>query len=344
MKDKKILLEKIFNKTGIFITTKNDCRLISQRIADEKIGFLSESTLYRFFLYKKQENRPYTNTYNVLAKFCGYTSWDSFTKYCDSNYLFNESGFLINTIDVVINDFIRNNKFDSLIAIFDSIENQNYNTKEFIGLRTFICFQSTTNFPLFIKKFGYHPFVRNILIEALHDPAHRINGYNKSLEYYLEWSDPKSNLYLQDYVFVNSVLFRFYYLQNNSKCNIYAKKLYENEFDEISFNNIYIFPQARYFAYKIWYFSLLKTTSTVVDEYFYFLLEWIENQFNQIYSVLELNIILHTFSEVAEHQKLQEFLNKISILFNNRIKVIHNSNPDSHILKSANGLLNFIPQ
>jgi hypothetical protein len=343
MNEKKILLETIFNKTGIYITKKNDCRLISQLIAKEKVGFLSESTLYRFFLNKELVNRPYTNTYNVLAKFCGFTSWDSFLIYCDSNYLFNESGFLINTIDVIINEFIKNNNFEPLIAIFESLENQNYKIKEFVGLRTFMCFQNTTNFPLFIKKYGSHPFVREILIEALYDPKHRINGYNKSLEYFLEWSDPESETYLQDFIFVNAVLYRSYYLIDDSKSFSFAKKLYENEIDEISFEAVHIFPKSRFYAYKIWYLLSINSTSIQIEEYLDFLTSWIEKQFNLLYSILELNIILQTFTEVAERQKLNGFVTKIYGLYQNRIKKINNSNSELQFVNNANGLLNLIP-
>ena len=49
MTTKIALLETIFLKTGIYISNKNDCRAISQLIQKEKIGYLSESTLYRLF-------------------------------------------------------------------------------------------------------------------------------------------------------------------------------------------------------------------------------------------------------------------------------------------------------
>ena len=63
----KILLDKIFNKTGIYITNKNECKLLSQIIASEKKGYLSESTLYRFFLSPNGKHKPYKNTLNILA-------------------------------------------------------------------------------------------------------------------------------------------------------------------------------------------------------------------------------------------------------------------------------------
>jgi hypothetical protein len=159
MINKTILLEAIYKKTGIYITTKNDCRFISQLILSEKVGTLSESTLYRFFLYKTEITKPYKNTYDVLAKFCGYPDWNTFLKYYDFNFLFNEPTFLNNSINIVIENYVINEKFDSLIDIFDTLETENYKTKEFYGVKTIINFQKTFLFPNFIKQFGHHHFV-----------------------------------------------------------------------------------------------------------------------------------------------------------------------------------------
>ena len=118
----KILLDKIFNKTGIYITNKNECKLLSQIIANEKIGYLSESTLYRIFLNPNSNHKPYKNTLNILAQFCDYSSWDAFVNYCDSVYLFTDPAFLNKTFDTIITDFVNQQKFNSLIDVFDSVE------------------------------------------------------------------------------------------------------------------------------------------------------------------------------------------------------------------------------
>ena len=141
----KILLDKIFNKTGIYITNKNECKLLSQIIANEKIGYLSESTLYRFFLSPNGKHKPYKNTLNILAQFCGFISWDNFVNYCDSVHLFTDANFLNKTFDTIITDFVNQEKFYTLIDVFDSVSNENYKTKEYVGLRTFISFQKNTS-------------------------------------------------------------------------------------------------------------------------------------------------------------------------------------------------------
>jgi hypothetical protein len=219
----KILLDKIFNKTGIYITNKNECKLLSQIIANEKIGYLSESTLYRFFLYPNGNHKPYKNTLNILAQFCGYASWDNFVNYCDSVHLFTDANFLNKTFDTIITDFINQEKFNSLIDVFDSVSHENYKTKEYIGLRTFISFQKTTSFSTFVKKYGQHDFVRNILLESLYDPFHRIQGYTDSFQYYLESTHPSDTNYLQDYIFANAVLFRYFYFNDILKAKEIGK-------------------------------------------------------------------------------------------------------------------------
>ncbi|WP_396153498.1 hypothetical protein [Flavobacterium sp.] len=219
----KILLDKIFNKTGIYITNKNECKLLSQIIANEKIGYLSESTLYRFFLYPNGNHKPYKNTLNILAQFCGYASWDNFVNYCDSVHLFTDANFLNKTFDTIITDFINQEKFNSLIDVFDSVSNENYKTKEYVGLRTFISFQKTTSFSNFVKKYGQHDFVRNILLEALYDPFHRIQGYTDSFQYYLKLTNPNDTNYLQDYIFANAVLFRYFYFNDILKAKEIGK-------------------------------------------------------------------------------------------------------------------------
>ena len=70
MKKSKILSELIYAKTGLYISNKNDCRKLSQLISERKLGYLSESTLYRYFLHPNSTIKPYKNTLHILAKFC----------------------------------------------------------------------------------------------------------------------------------------------------------------------------------------------------------------------------------------------------------------------------------
>ena len=338
----KILLDKIFNKTGIYITNKNECKLLSQIIANEKIGYLSESTLYRIFLNPNSNHKPYKNTLNILAQFCDYSSWDAFVNYCDSVYLFTDPAFLNKTFDTIITDFVNQQKFNSLIDVFDSVAHENYKTKEYIGLRSFMSFQKTTSFSNFIKNYGTHDFVRNILLEALYDPFHRIQGYTDSFQYYLESTHPSDTNYLQDYIFANAVLFRYFYFNDILKAKEIGKKLYEFPMRSNEFDTIYIFPKARYVAYKMWYLHLKEakknTLIDYLDEVYYF----IENEFNKSNLILELNIVYETFIEVVQQLNLLQFEQKINALYEMKLKSLNISN--LVVIKSlhSNGLLNIL--
>lgn len=338
----KILLDKIFNKTGVYITNKNECKLLSNIIASEKIGYLSESTLYRFFLSPNSKHKPYKNTLNILAKFCGYASWDNFVNYCDSVHLFTDANFLNKTFDTIISGFVNQEKFNSLIDVFDSVSDENYKTKEYVGLRTFISFQKNTSFSTFVKKYGQHDFVRNILIEALYDPFHRIQGYTDSFQYYLESTHPSDTNYLQDYIFANAVLFRYFYFNDILKAMDIGKKLYEFPMSSNEFDTIYIFPKARYVAYKMWYLHLKEakknTLIAYLDEVYYF----IENEFNKSNLIIEINIVYETFIEVVQQLNLVKLEEKINTLYDTKIKSLKISNLLAIKPMHSNGLLNIL--
>ena len=338
----KILLDKIFNKTGIYITNKNECKLLSQIIANEKIGYLSESTLYRFFLYPNGNHKPYKNTLNILAQFCGYASWDNFVIYCDSVYLFTDANFLNKTFDTIISGFVNQEKFSSLIDVFESVSDENYKTKEYVGLRTFISFQKTTSFSTFVKKYGQHDFVRNILFEALYDPFHRIQGYTDSIQNYLESTHPSDTNYLQDYIFANAVLFRYFYFNDILKAKEIGKKLYDFPISSNELDTIYIFPKARYVAYKMWYLHLNEakknTLIDYLDEVYYF----IENEFNKSNLIIEINIIFETFIEVVQQLNLVQLEQKINVLYEMKIKSLNINNLVLVRTLHSNGLLNIL--
>jgi hypothetical protein len=344
MYNKRILLEAIYSKTGIYITTKNDCRIVSQLISDEKIGYLSESTLYRFFLLQNETTKPYKNTLTILAIFCGFKDWDSFFNYYNSNYLFNEPEFLNHSINVVLKNLIHKEKFSLLIEIFNSLEDENYKTKEFYGLRTFLNFQNTNLFPSFIKKFGDNSFVRTILIEALYDPKHRIEGYAESIELYLNSADKKATSYEQDAVFANAVLFRYYYLNKDLKALEIGARLYDKGRVDVSEAAIHVFPKTRFIAYKLWYLNLKKTSRNQILEYQDFILYWVQKELEKTVSVLDISIIYQTIIEVVQQLKLKEFELQITQITEQKLIHLNKGKIDLLKLNNANGLLNFLPE
>ena len=344
MFNKRFLLEAIYTKTGIYITTKNDCRIVSQLIVDERIGYLSESTLYRFFLHQNEQTKPYKNTLTILAKFCGFKDWDRFMKYYHSNYLFNEPEFLNHSIDVVLKNLIHKEKFNPLVEIFDSLENENYKTKELYGLKTFVQFQNTPLFPTFIQKYGSNSFVRNILMEALYDPKHRIDGYAESIENYLETANKQADTYIQDTVFAHAVLFRHYFLNNDIKAIEIGKKLYKIGIATIDKDPIHLFPKTRFYAYKLWYLRLQKAPKLKIETYLEELMDWVSTELESAVSMLDVNIIYQTIVEVFQHQKMKEMELKLNQLVESKLSQLNEGKLEELMIYDANGLINFLPE
>jgi hypothetical protein len=342
MISKTILIEAIYNKTGIYITTKNDCKLISQLIVNEKIGYLSESTLYRFFLYQNHSNKPYKNTYSILAKFCGYPDWHTFLKYFNSNFLFNEPTFLNHSIDVVIKNFIQAQKFNSLVELFDSIEKETYKTKEFFGLKAFVNFKNTNLFPKFVEKFGDNSFVRNIIIESLYDPNHRINGYTEGIELYLKHTKITSATFLQDTIFANTVLFRYFYIKADKRAVEIGENLYRNANHSTNMDHMHIFPKTRFLAYKFWFLNLKGASNTTINQYFEYFLETIKLEIEKTSFVIDLNIIYQTIVEVFEALKLTEQLKKIDFIIESKLLALNVLRTEFQKLHNPNGILNLI--
>jgi len=68
---------KLNEKFGYHIKTKPDCAKLSQIILTNLSEYVSESTLYRFFIL---EDSPKISTVilNVLARLIGHSDWSSF--------------------------------------------------------------------------------------------------------------------------------------------------------------------------------------------------------------------------------------------------------------------------
>jgi hypothetical protein len=75
---KKEIFKKLCIQVGFPIFTKLDCKKVSELITKSGFSGISESTIYRLFLWKGNKNMPYLHTLNTLAEFCGYESWNDF--------------------------------------------------------------------------------------------------------------------------------------------------------------------------------------------------------------------------------------------------------------------------
>ena len=258
------LIDLIYKKSSLKISSKGDCIKLSQLIYKETNEKLSESTLYRILIKEENIHNPYKNTLNVIAKYLGFIDWDFLVNYFESNKLYENPKFLNNVFENIIGKLIENEKFNSLIEIFETTAESNYKTKEFIGLNAFKNFKNFKSFSNFVKVNGKNSFVRNILIEALYDPYHRIPSYQEGIENYLKHTEKSSLNYTQDFIFSNTVLFRNYFItKQTEKALEIGNRLYKNQYWFKEISQIHIFPKTRFLSYYLWYLLYLKLTFQV---------------------------------------------------------------------------------
>jgi hypothetical protein len=88
-----------------------------------------------------------------------------------------------------------------------------------------------------------------------------IRGYNYTIFVYLKnLYFEKSQQDLQDYIFGNCILFRYYYkIGNKDRALYYGSLLYEkNSFTIQSLSSIDVFPKSRWISYQLLYYKLVE--------------------------------------------------------------------------------------
>lgn len=248
-------------KVGFIISNQQDCRKVSELIKIETGGSISDSTLYRVFLWQKNQNTPYLHTLEILAQYIGYSSWRTLEKEIIEMNNFQFSLGIMNeqkNYSSLLKLCIHTNSLRPLQNYLEQFPTEiNINNKFLIGHELFDSLKSNPNNNIdFFKKFNNIPIVRASFFEIMADPDFSIPHYEQGLMYYLENSKPhQSTQSLQDYIFANSMLLR-YYFKTNKKTNLLAigKRLYkELELSPEELDSLYIFPKIRYLSYKLYY-------------------------------------------------------------------------------------------
>jgi hypothetical protein len=147
---------------------------------------------------------------------------------------------------------------------------------------------------------------------------------------------------LQDYIFANAVLFRYFYFNDILKAKEIGKKLYDLPISSKEFDAIYIFPKARYVAYKMWYLHLNEAKNNTLIDYLDEVNYFIENEFNKSNLIIEINIIFETYIEVVQQLNLVQLEQKINTLYDTKIKSLKISNLSTIKPMHSNGLLNIL--
>jgi len=305
------LKTKVEEKIAFRIFTKLDCRKTSELIQKSSDYTISESTLYRLFLLVENKNTPYLHTLDILSQFIGYKDWFSLEKY------FNE----ISEFQHLYGVFPDQNQYNSLLSfnihygglkpLYHFLEqfpnDLTFDKKVTLGQDIYRSLKTNPTSNLdFYKQFHTLPIIREGFFEIFADPDFSISDYEIGLGYYLKNIKPHtSSKSLQDYVFANSMLLRYYFLNGNKeKVVSIGKTLYlDLPLSEKDFIGIYAFPKMRYFCYKLFFNEL---TTGFNRAYFEWLINYIHEEITTA-DDMETRIMIHTICDSLQiYPKLQE--------------------------------------
>ena len=293
------LKSQIAIKLCFQIVGKPDCIKLSEILLKEGYGSISVTTLYRLFV-NFNGIIPYQNTLNVLSNFIGYSCWEDFIKKNEvknPNYTVSQQKDISNNL---IFHCISSGATKPLTSFFESIEETEYKFKVKIALDVYDSLLKINNPEQFFSKFISNKFVKEFVLEDGFDPGFRIKNYDYAFKLYSSnYSKINSLESVQDFVFSKAVLFRHYYLKGNLEeaikigSNIYS----QNYITDNELESIYIFPNIRFRAYKIWYYYLIGKDKNTIEDY---IIELIDYCYTIYYSLdnLKKRIVFHCIAEV----------------------------------------------
>ncbi len=256
--------QEVFLNIGFVVRSKSDCKKLSELMTNYDNQSLSESTLYRFFFKTPDQHHCYQNTLDKLAAFAKLDSWDVFCRTNNFEYNYTISnGFLNNQNASLIKRCIYNDEYKSLGGFMEDLpKNIDDNLKRVITLEIYIALLNNKKSNLaFYKNLSGISSIRSLFFENGIDPEFKIPDYEIGLQYYLKNVDfTKSQKDLQDYIFANCILFRYYYKAGNKDLALfYGSLLYEkNGFTLQSLSSIDIFPKSRWVGYQLLYYKLME--------------------------------------------------------------------------------------
>ncbi len=296
---------KVIETIAFPIYTKADCRKVCELFKLKGLPVLSESTLYRLFLLEGNDNVPYLQTLDILAKFCNYKDWHSLEKHLNELSTFEWSLGKVHTKNTntisLLTSCIHHNELKSVYNFSEQFdESLELEKKGLLGEEFYKALKTNPNKnDLFFKNFSKLPIVREAFFEYMADPTFKIPNYEIGLKYYLLGIKPEqSTKSLQDFIFGNCLLFRYYYLNNNKE---QSKKLGINLYETYNFSSkdlspIHIFPKIRYLAYKLFYLNINGTIQEM-EKYETWLLNYV-SKITQKLTLEEKRIVLYTIADV----------------------------------------------
>jgi len=316
---------RLETKLSYQIITKFDCKKLSHLIFEETNKTVSESTIYRIFLLEGYAHAPYIHTLDIFAEFLGYSEWFELEK------TLNE----LTNFQFLTGLFPDERQYKSLITfsihaghlkpVYNFLEQFNpdlsFEKKLLLGRQLFYTLKTNPNSNLqFFKNFNSLPIVREGFYEYLADPDFTIPDYDKGLVHYLSSVKPnESNKSLQDFIFANSLLLRYYFFKKNkSKVLQLGKLIYlEISLTDKELTELHIYPKIRYLAYRLLYDFMLNGFN---QSYWEWLEDFSTNEMN-LGVLYEKRMILHTLLDVLQmnpvlqEQKMNEFYHQFPAVF-----------------------------
>lgn len=289
------------------ISGKPDCAKLSQALKAEGYGSISETTLYRLFV-NYSGIIPYKNTLDLLVNYIGCATWENFLEVIENRsqdnltiinkQVINKKGLLYRCIAL---------KADKpLQAYFESLSDKSYEHQFRVGLDLFDSLQQVKNPKRFFNTFYKNDFVKQYLLEYLFDPAFRIKDSDYAYGLYPNSLKPNFTLQdLQDFVFSQSVLFRYYYLSGQlDKAVAVGKNIYiHNPIENNEIEAIFIYPKIRFTAYKIWFLEMSGRDKSSIEDYVIELLQYAKITYDSLDALCK-KAVFQAIAEVFCHSKV----------------------------------------
>ena len=260
----RLLSFEISLKIGFRIRSKTDCKSLSEFIKKKGLGPVSVSTLYRLLVWENNTHTPYLHTLDILAQVCGRANWAEFELFDDTRreFIQNLGNMAFTNKPSLLHFVIRNGNFEALADYLKQVEGTLKEDEKFLlGLEVYNALAKIKDNKAFFDVFARNKEIRIGFFEFLADPDFNLNDYDYGLEKYIEASDPPSSTKgLQDRMFAHSLLLRWFYMNgNHDHAKYHGRELYEELIPtDTDWEQLHIFPKARYQCYKLYYFQLTR--------------------------------------------------------------------------------------
>lgn len=256
------LRNRVLNTLGFVIRSKKDCEILSKRMNDLGIGYISESTLYRFFINYNNQHSFYKHTLDALAAFCGENNLNNFEIWFKKKIDINLSFGLTDHAEKPIKSLVHfcldnNNSLKPLYNFVEQIEENDFPDYYNLGIEFYKALHSNTKSNLsFFQNFSHLPFVRQYFFERSVDIDFTIKDYEMGLNYYLNNISPENSIKeLNDFIFGRCILFR-HHVKNNQieKIKLIGNQLYKKfRLSDDQLEKLHIYPRLRYLSYKLFF-------------------------------------------------------------------------------------------